>query len=101
MAGKPIARIGDTWEGICYSHESPISVTGEIITGNSLCVVQGKTIARDGDTVEASCGHTDTIIATSSVCTIQGDLVARVDDETTGSTLEGKIIEGAPGVTSL
>jgi len=101
--GKKIARIGDKWEGICYhpDHSSPISVTGEIITGSSFCTDMGIGIARHGDTVEATCGHTDTIVSTTTTFDINGIPVARLDDETTGSVLVGVITEGSPTSTSI
>jgi len=99
---KAIARIGDKWEGICHhpDHSSSISVTGEIITGSGFATDIDKGIARHGDIVEATCGHTDTIIATSNMFDINGIYVARVDDQTTGSPLEGVIVEGSPTSSS-
>lgn len=100
--GKSICRIGDKWEGICNhpDHSSPISVTGEIITGSGFCTVDGIGISRHGDTVKATCGHTDTIIATATTLDIDGIPPARVDDETTGSPLEGVLVEGSSTATT-
>lgn len=78
------ARIGDSWSGVCNCHESPISVTGEIETGSDNVFINGRGVAREGDIVRASCGHTGTINSGSDYYIVNGKRAARLNDTTTG-----------------
>lgn len=86
-----VARIGDQWAGTCKDHGG---VTGVIITGSSDHFSGGKGVARVGDTVQASCGHTDTIASGSSTNFTNGDNKAYIGSATTGSQLTGTVITG-------
>lgn len=99
---KPVAREGDSWSGTCShpSHGSPISVTGTITSSDSKFADQSIGVARHGDTVQASCGHTDTIVATTTKLDTQGIYIARVGDTTTGAPLTGQITSGSPVLES-
>lgn len=77
---KPIARVGDSAEGICYQHHSATHWTGTIQTGSGDAICEGSAIARVGDTGNTSCGHTFQITEGSSVFTDQGIPVARQGD---------------------
>lgn len=90
-----VARVGDPWQGICHCHDDPINVTGEIISGSSDATSGGKAIARIGDIVQATCGHTGPIATGSSVNKTNGIGKAFVGSETSGC-LEGTIISGNP-----
>jgi len=92
-----VCRIGDPWSGTCYhpDHSSPVPATGEIIEGSSFFTDQGIPIARHGDTVLSNCGHTDTIVATTNKFTVSGIRIARVGDYTTGSILDGQLVDGS------
>ena len=70
-----------------------------IIDGSGYFTNYGIGIARHGDRVQATCGHIDTIIATGFMTT-NGIKVARKGDHTTGSPLDGVIIEGSPNFES-
>lgn len=94
---RKVARVGDKWSGVCKhpDHSSPISVDGEIIEGSDFFTNQGISIARHGDRVRSSCGHVDTIVSTTTKFTVSGIDIARIEDYTTGSILEGQIVEGS------
>lgn len=58
-----LARKTDNTFGVCShpDHDPPISVSGTITTGYAKVQVEGLDLARVGDTVTASCGHTGII----------------------------------------
>lgn len=90
-----IARIGDSCSVICSVHGAR---TGTIITG-STDVLNGPGIARKGDTVRASCGHTGIITSGSSTVYINGVEVARIGDTIgEGTITSGTITSGSSNV---
>jgi hypothetical protein len=92
-----VARIGDTCQGLCYAHKTPLSVTATIQDGSSDSLADSIGIARVGDTVLTTCGHTGTIATGSSTFLVNGIQVARVGDTTTGQFI-GTIISGSEDV---
>ncbi len=66
MSSQIIATIGDVATGVCSSHQTPLNVTGTISTGYNSIKCDNKEIARIGDTVTFSCGHTGIITTGSS-----------------------------------
>lgn len=93
-----VAVDGCTWAGICTSHKSPISVTG-VVRGNAPSVkAHGAVVCVHEATVQASCGHTDTIIATGKN-NAEGKKLALLGDSTTGSPLIGTITNTSPNTT--
>ena len=93
MDNKQIARVGDTTHGTCYRHTKPITVDGTITTGANGFTGDGKALARVGDTVTASCGHTGIINSGASKATCNGRPIARVGDTFTGDYV-GNITSG-------
>ena len=91
-----VARITDTWEGTCKCHPTPISVSGEIITGSPDHFSGGLAVARIDDTVEATCGHTGKIVTGSSTNFTNGKGKAHIGSETDGICLVGQITTGNP-----
>ena len=91
-----IARLGDSWSGKCLCHHSPISVTGTIITGSSDHFSGGLPVARIGDTVKATCGHTGKIVSGSSTDFTNIVEKAHIGSETDGICLVGVIVTGNP-----
>lgn len=91
-----VARIDDPWSGICKCHSPPISVSGKIITGSPDHFSGGPAVARIGDTVKATCGHTGKIVTGSSTNFTNGKGKAYVGSETDGVCLIGKITAGNP-----
>lgn len=79
-----IARKDDTTAGTCYNpaHNPPLVTGGKITTFSADVTVNGKGVARKGDTVTANCGHTGKITTASGTITTAGkDLnVARLND---------------------
>jgi len=90
-----VARFGDKLKGICSCHKTPIAVTATIITGSSDTFVNGYPVARLGDTVKATCGHTGKIVTCSSTHFANGLGVARLGDSTSGC-FKGTIITASP-----
>lgn len=90
-----IARIGDTIQGYCHAHNTTVS--GEIVQGSDNTNGNGKKIARVGDMVLGSCGHTSYIVSGSPNVTANGIAVARVGDAIDG-TITGTIITGSPDI---
>jgi len=80
-----IARIGDKTTGICYAHESPITVGGTIVTGSTKTTSEGFSVARLGDLIVADCGHYAKIITASDKGTTEGIGIARLGDKGDGS----------------
>jgi uncharacterized Zn-binding protein involved in type VI secretion len=93
MPGQEIARITDTTHGVCTAHHPPITVDGTITTGSPRSVAGHEGIARVGDTVTSSCGHTGTIVSGSSRSSCQGKAIARLGDPFSG-TYTGVITSG-------
>lgn len=81
MSRKGIARVGDTASGICRSHTQQQSVTGTITTGwgNGSC--DGLAIARVGDIVTFSCGHTGIITTGTQNSNCDGIAIATIDSD--------------------
>lgn len=78
MALQPICRLGDSASGTCNIHGP---WTGTITTATSGFTCDGLPVARIGDSVLASCGHTFFIDSGSSVCTgADGIAIARQGD---------------------
>lgn len=97
----PLVAINNsTWSGICTQHKNPIAVTG-VVVGNGVTVnVHGEIICVHGATVNASCGHSDTIIATGKN-NATGEKIALLGDATTGAPLIGTIDGVAPNTTTF
>ena len=97
---RRMARVGDSWSGVCFNPEHapniPFPVGGSIITGDGMSIADGRPIARIGDTVKSTCGHTGTIVTGSGCSVFQNDRPgARVGDSTSGD-LVGQITTGSP-----
>ena len=90
-----IARVGDVWTGICKCHESPIKVSGTIVSGSGTNFADGIPVARIGDVVISSCGHSATIIAGSPTSTADGIPIARIGDPVASGCISGIIISGS------
>lgn len=84
MAGPGVARITDLTFGICSCHKYPISVSGLIISGSGTTFAESLNVARIGDIVRASCGHTGIIITGSGIAFAESIGIARLMDITTG-----------------
>lgn len=95
-----VATLGSQFQGICYSHDSPKTVTGTVITGSGTVLTEGLPTARIGDTVQATCGHTGVIITGSSSHIVEGLPCAMVGSLVLSSSLNGKIITGSGTVIS-
>jgi len=82
MAG--VARITDLTFGICSCHKYPITVNGLIISGSGKTYAESLNVARIGDVVCGSCGHTGIIISGSGIAFADSIGIARLMDVTTG-----------------
>lgn len=82
--------------GTCYSHDTPISVTGTVNATESYCGIRSgltyKNVALDGDIVNFSCGHTGVCVGSSTKSLIKnrrlvlhGDQVLKTNGIITGS----------------
>ena len=87
-----VARVGDRTTGVCSCHKSPINVGGTIITGSPDRILDGRPVARLGDTIEADCGHTCTIVTASSSVITNGKGTARLGDKGGAGCYECTII---------
>jgi uncharacterized Zn-binding protein involved in type VI secretion len=93
-----VCRIGDIGTGICTCHPTPISTSGVIVTGASISSVEGQNIARIGDIVLSSCGHTGIIMVGSNDSICEGSPIARVGDNFSGC-FTGILVSGASTVS--
>lgn len=79
-----VARVGDSHKGVCDHGQKccPHNVSGTVTSGSSTVTVNGKGVARAGDSVVHNCPHcgTGTIIASTKTVTVGGKLVARSGD---------------------
>jgi uncharacterized Zn-binding protein involved in type VI secretion len=94
-----VARHTDDTIGICYVCEFTPQRAGTITGHSTDVIVNGLGVARLGDIVTASCGHTGTINTASSTVYANGIKVARKGDSFTGNYV-GTIIEGSPNVNA-
>jgi len=95
-----VANVGSIFFGICRSHSSPITVSGQIVSGSTSVLTEGMPTARIGDTVIASCGHSGNIITGSSVHLVDGMPCAFVGSLVKSDSLDGQIIKGSSTVIS-
>jgi uncharacterized Zn-binding protein involved in type VI secretion len=81
---RGIARLGDCTHGVCYKHNTPLTVSGRILSASTDTFCDNLGVARLGDLVIADCGHTGTIISASpdALCNDLG--VARLGDNIAG-----------------
>ena len=91
------ARLGDPVSGTCSSHKNPISVTGTISSASSDVSADGIKVARKGDSVSLSCGHTGKIEGSSSNVKSTNALHARQGDSVVG---DGCVFSGTIGTAS-
>lgn len=91
---RGIARLGDSTYGVCNCHDEPITVGGKIISASEDVFVNGRGVARIGDTVMADCGHTGKIISGKEDDFVNGRSVARLGDRFTGC-YDGNIISAS------
>lgn len=98
-----VLKVGDSGSGVCHSHESPVGVTGTIVTGQDGFMVTpiGELLATDGQVVSLTCGHTGTLVATVSDITADGIPVGRSGDAWINGTgvTTGTITNTSGGVT--
>lgn len=88
---RGIARLNDKTIGTCALHGPGIS--GTIITASSKYYANGRQVARQGDKVKASCGHTAEIITYASRHNVDSrDGTARLNDKVGNSPYVGRII---------
>jgi len=90
---RPIARIGDLVSGTCKCHSSPQSVSGVIVAGSGVVYSHGQGVARIGDLVSFSCGHTAIIASGSGIVFSDGIGVAHIGDTVVGC-VDGVIVGG-------
>lgn len=79
-----MSRIGDIAIGVCYAHDTPITVTGIISTGSGDTNCNSRKVARIGDVVVFNCGHTGIIVTGSPTVTANQLRVARIGDHVVG-----------------
>lgn len=92
---RGIARVGDKCRGVCTAHKTPIVVEGIIITGSPNSFINGRQVARIGDTVLSNCGHKGTIITGEPTAMFNARPHARIADQFVG-TYSGIIISASP-----
>jgi uncharacterized Zn-binding protein involved in type VI secretion len=81
----------------CHSGDDKVGVTGIIIQGAASVMANGLPVARMGDIVMRSDGHSGIIIQGAATVIVNGLPVARMGDEFTGC-FTGIIIGGSPNV---
>ena len=69
-------------------------MTGFIITSGQTMEVENSLVARIGDIVMGSCGHTGIIVTGSPYLILEDQGVARIGDQFSG-TFSGTIVTGA------
>ena len=89
-----IARRGDIGVGTCKCHQHPIGMSGIIQASTGKVFCDGLQVARVGDIVIGSCGHTGVIISGSGKISAEGISVARIGDSFVGC-FSGVIVSGS------
>jgi uncharacterized Zn-binding protein involved in type VI secretion len=89
------ARVTDSVTGTCNADTNHGSVTGTIVTGSNDVYDQYLPLARIGDLVNFSCGHTGYIVTGSSLVFNNNKAVARIGDQVDGD-VTGTIVSGSP-----
>ncbi len=96
--GLPAARMSDTGAGYDECHDdTKFNVTGTIIQGAEIVIVNGLPVARMGDIVMRDDGHYGVIIGGSGTVIASGLPVARMSEEFFGC-FTGTIIGGSGNV---
>ena len=99
--GKPVARIGDSVQGICHHgrDDCPHPWTGNITGGSNSVLTDGKPVARIGDECATSCPHCGkaTIVAGSSSVLAQNP-VAHIGDRVVSPGGQGTIVSSGDSV---
>ena len=94
---KLIARVGDTFAGICYNHTNPIPVTGNIASApQDFAFDNGQLMALDGSSCPASCGHVGQLIASSALTTVNGSRLGLIGDVVMGQGIQANVTSGSP-----
>jgi len=96
---KPIARVGDTFVGVCSNHSPspPIPVWGNIASAPQDFVFDnGALAALDGSSCPANCGHVATLIASSALTTINGIRLGLIGDVVLGQGIQANVTSGSP-----
>lgn len=92
---RKVARLNDRTMGSCTEHGGGIG--GRIVSGSPDIVVNGRPVARVGDTVIADCGHVAKIVTGSKTVIPNGSPgTARINDRVGRSPYRGKIITSSP-----
>lgn len=78
---RQVARLGDPSVGVCAIHGPR---AGNIVTASPNVFANNIPVARLGDTVLASCGHTGILVTGSPNDYANNLLVARIGDSTAG-----------------
>jgi hypothetical protein len=97
--GSSSSRFTDSTIGVCIAHETPITVSGIVLSSQSNVFINGLPAATVGDIVLASCGHTGMVVSGSNKCFCNGIAMSCVGDSFVG-TYSGKIIGGSSNVFS-
>ena len=92
--GNPTSRVDDVGIGVCACHDSPIPVSGNLITGANTVMVEGKRVSRKNDIVLASCGHMGFMTTYSNTEIVEGKNTVRKGDSFTGC-FTGSLTTGA------
>lgn len=90
-----VARVTDSAQGICNADNKHGNVTGTIISGSPDTNDESLPVARIGDIVSFSCGHTGTIVSGSSIVYVNNSPIARIGDQVSGD-VTGTIVSGSP-----
>lgn len=97
---RPVARLGDRTDGVCFGHPVPLPIGGEIITASTDTLTNTpRGTARIGDTVRADCGHTGQIVSGSPNVYANNRNVARLNDNVKG-TYVAKIVTASGNVNA-
>jgi len=90
---RQVARVGDIAVGTCFCHQTPISVTGVIVNGSGVVFSNNKAVARLGDNVIFSCGHSGVIASGSGIVFSDNIGVAHINDIVVGC-MQAIIVSG-------
>ncbi len=94
-------RVGDIFVGVCCCHPPIpcIPSAGAIVTGSSVCSMDGLPTSRVGDIGVGFCGHPTVIVSGSSVVSIDSANAARTGDAVAGCIC-GALVTGSPDTSS-
>lgn len=100
---RGVARQNDRTTGVCFAHDTPITVGGTIVTASGTVSANGRLLARKDDMVIADCGHVSRIITSAENVSSTNQaamLVTRQSDSVGDGPYKAHIVTSSGTITT-